>query len=417
MNKTTFFFVAAFSLFFSSSAVCAPQIAGTAGAFREGESVVINGSGFGAKSRATPLKWDNFESGAPDQLIPTADGIYTNASVWGNSIREDNLTFTNANNRPGSTLCSKNDMDDYYADNQRSAYLKWGTDVDSLKKIFVTFWARFTFGTDYQRHQVKFWRIESNSDDGMKFAQYNWGPQDAAHYYQRGTGSGGVASSHYFTGQLPYQQNQWFQIEFQAEQSDQGIANGSIEIWNSHVFGSTEPMVKIIDLQDYLTRSVPYYWDRVYIGEATTNLDHYVKSGVTNYFDNFYIDNSWARVVIGDASTYNACRRREVQIPSAWSDNSISVTVNSASLPYGTAYLYVVDGNGTYNANGYPITVEQSAKWLADVVARWQAGKLTRDDLNRAIYWYIKGTAPTGDPMAELTEEDIGNALKIVGQE
>jgi hypothetical protein len=402
-------------LFLSAESRGEPAISSVGGAFHEGETMVIRGSGFGVKAQPAPLKWDNFESGSIGMQVTTKGGDYTDASMWGNSVKPENVTYSNMNNRPGSIECSKNDMDDYYANLERTAYLKWGTDTTSLRKLYINFWVRYTIGTAYQRHQVKLWRIESHNDESMKFAQYNWGPQDPAHYYQRGTGVGGEASSYGFAGLLSPPENLWFQVEFQALQSNQSAADGSIEIWHSYPIGGQNAMVKVIDLNNIMTRSVPYYWDRVYIGEVSTNLDHYaVKSGTINYFDNFYVDNSWARVVIGDASTYNACRRREVQAPTAWSGTSITVTANTASFPYGTAYLYVVDENGIHNTNGYPVTVESSPKWLANVVNRWQAGSLSRDDLNRAVYWYIKGAVPVGDPMAELTEQDIGNAIKLV---
>jgi hypothetical protein len=89
------------------------------------------------------------------------------------------------------------------------------------------------------------------------------------------------------------------------------------------------------------------------------------------------------------------------------------VKVKQGYLPYGTAYLYVTDENGAHNTNGYPITVERSPAWLAGVVDRWQAGDLMRTDVNRAVYWYINGTSAVGDPMDVLTEEDIGNVIKI----
>src|SRR5207248_10898297 len=56
--------------------------------------------------------------------------------------------------------------------------------------------------------------------------------------------------------------------------------------------------------------------------------------------------------------TYAASTIREVQIPTAWSGSSISLTVNLGKFQTGqTAYLYVVDSNGQANSAGVPITV------------------------------------------------------------
>jgi hypothetical protein len=66
-----------------------------------------------------------------------------------------------------------------------------------------------------------------------------------------------------------------------------------------------------------------------------------------NQWDDIYIDNSWARVEIGDQPVYDNCTRREMQIPSQWSNDSITLNVNQGAFKPGTeAYLFAVDANG-----------------------------------------------------------------------
>jgi len=83
----------------------------------------------------------------------------------------------------------------------------------------------------------------------------------------------------------------------------------------------------------------------------------YITGNAYEYWDNLYIDNTQARVEIGNASTYATCTHREIQIPSAWAAGSITVTANTGSFADGAAYLFVIDGDGTASA-GYPITVD-----------------------------------------------------------
>jgi hypothetical protein len=79
---------------------------------------------------------------------------------------------------------------------------------------------------------------------------------------------------------------------------------------------------------------------------------------LTTWMDDIYYDNTLSRVMVGNASTFNASNHLEMQIPSAWSSNSITFTVNQGAFQEGqNAYLYVVDENGTVNENGYPITI------------------------------------------------------------
>jgi hypothetical protein len=82
---------------------------------------------------------------------------------------------------------------------------------------------------------------------------------------------------------------------------------------------------------------------------------------MTSYFSEVYIDNTLARVEIGNASTFAACTHREIQIPTKWSGTSVTVTVNRGSFAVGnTVYLYVVDASGVTNSNGYAMTIQDA---------------------------------------------------------
>lgn len=64
-------------------------------------------------------------------------------------------------------------------------------------------------------------------------------------------------------------------------------------------------------------------------------------------------------IEIGNASTWAACTHREIQIPTAWTTDEITATINQGSLPDGTAYLFVVDADGVAS-DGYEITLSSS---------------------------------------------------------
>ncbi len=81
-----------------------------------------------------------------------------------------------------------------------------------------------------------------------------------------------------------------------------------------------------------------------------------------SYIDDVYVDNTRARVEIGDNAIFANCTHREIQIPSDWSDNgnpgeaSITITLNRGSFdPCETYYLFIIDANGNINSTGYPI--------------------------------------------------------------
>jgi PKD repeat protein len=76
------------------------------------------------------------------------------------------------------------------------------------------------------------------------------------------------------------------------------------------------------------------------------------------YFSDIYLDYTLQRVILANNATLASATVREVQIPSAWSDSSITVSVNLASFTSGTAYLFVFDATGAANSTGFPITVD-----------------------------------------------------------
>jgi len=75
------------------------------------------------------------------------------------------------------------------------------------------------------------------------------------------------------------------------------------------------------------------------------------------YFAGVYMDDTRARVMLGDDPDIASCSVLEPQIPSAWSDGSITVSVNLGELPdAGTAYLFVFDADNASNPTGFPVT-------------------------------------------------------------
>ncbi len=74
------------------------------------------------------------------------------------------------------------------------------------------------------------------------------------------------------------------------------------------------------------------------------------------YFDELYVDDSWHRVVVCKVPVYVDCTKKQVQIPSQWSDTSIAVTVRQGEFEHTDDwFLYVIDGNNQVNDNGFPL--------------------------------------------------------------
>jgi len=74
--------------------------------------------------------------------------------------------------------------------------------------------------------------------------------------------------------------------------------------------------------------------------------------------DDVYIDRTRARVEIGNASSWETCTRREIQLPTAWSATSVTIDVNAGRfVADDEAWVYVVNAAGEYNYYGVPVTI------------------------------------------------------------
>jgi hypothetical protein len=82
------------------------------------------------------------------------------------------------------------------------------------------------------------------------------------------------------------------------------------------------------------------------------------------WLDDLYIDNTWQRVIVGDASTYANSRKFGFIIPTSWSDTSINGTlqIHSNDFPaQTTAYAYVFDTANAPNATGKSFVIGGTA--------------------------------------------------------
>lgn len=75
-----------------------------------------------------------------------------------------------------------------------------------------------------------------------------------------------------------------------------------------------------------------------------------------------YYDNTWARILVGNASTLAACTQLSIQVPSAWADTSATITVNRGMFGASeAAYLYVIDSNNVASS-GFQFTFGAGAE-------------------------------------------------------
>jgi len=144
---------------------------------------------------------------------------------------------------------------------------------------------------------------------------------------------------------------------FTATNIDQGA-----DTWHIEEFVYQASTIDVEDgIFDFIVdNTLPY--DQQFITNTTANpqkYDQLVQVQVSNgaqplsfsYYSFLYIDTTFHRVVVGDASTYSTSSRFEPFIPVTWSDTSITGKLRLGSFSSFTGlYMYVV------NSAGEPVT-------------------------------------------------------------
>ena len=326
----------------NSPPTTAPSVSGVTGTLNHGSSATISGSGFGSKSNAAPVKWDNFESGALGAALSTNGWIHYSSST--------SPLFSNTRAYSGNQS-AHTDMP-MALDNFNTAGLR---NLNTLQL--------------YLSCQFRWERIAGNYADGpfIKLLRANANP-DFYHSRPRFYSTQRLRIPEHESGYSPDQtisppndvqitgthsliEGQWNRLEVYYKFSDPaGAANGALQTWvnlgqnanyTSVVTRGADSVSSTRVIDNFL---LPFMADRL----QNVHLRLYV--------DDVYVDTTQARVEIGNASTWEACSQREIQIPSAWSTTAITVTINRGTFSPGSqVYLYVIDADGNHNSEGYPL--------------------------------------------------------------
>lgn len=316
-------FLSMLALFLSCvSAFAAPTISGTSGAVTHGGSITISGSQFGAKGGTNankPLIWADFES----SINPTSLGHLT---AWaGNQNLSRNVAGTQYGNSGANVV------------GVRSAGVQ-AFDFQILhtfsSKLYMSGKRRFSsFNTGANFKYFRMWNDAASSILATNLS-------DGTIYDECCT-----TQDNRFQGAQPTA-NVWRMEEYlwrkatNACGASPAVANG---YWRMDVNATTQQLHNN-QLCSNTTANYGQYLGLSIFDNFDTNENLAV--GTNIWMDDFYVDDTWARVVIGNASTLSASTVREMQIPSAWSDTSITVTVNRGSFgASASAWLFVVDAN------------------------------------------------------------------------
>lgn len=317
----------------SAGAPCSGfHITEATGTMAEGTLVTIHGCGFGTKSEAAPLLWDTFEQGAVGAPLESAIAV---VGAWQTGAASDIPVYSDAAAHGGGQS-SYHDFVNNYAANLCLN--------ESSPRVYMEYWALVDYITIKTRN-YKPWRFYGDNDD----MQMN------PVWFCEGSG-GGFSLFHGeqldmdwdFPG---YAEGSWLHFQLTFQESSPGEADGTVYHEVNHVRAgpNSDQVLTRVNGTSFDQIRIGHYWAQDGVSGCDAN------PGAHVYIDDVYIDRSWARVEIGDASAYDACTHREVQLPQSWTGGGVSIIAHLGSFSPGDAvFLFVIDDSGRAT-DGFPV--------------------------------------------------------------
>jgi hypothetical protein len=337
----------------SSEAIAAPAITNVSGAIAEGSSISITGTSFGTKNPVAPISWDNFENktvGADvHNTVPIDGHTWTVIKL---SPGTDEVRFSNVRAHSGT----------------KSVKISWlAESINAFgwagkgpySQLYISYW-RYQTGTYVQgQHNHKQFYIYGNANvpTGSEVPQaISFIPaSDTRWGWMNNQNECDLSAS---ITDVTYDQTRdvWNRWEVWIKLNTPSVADGVVMKWIDTVLK--------INRSNYKHRcdnNPTGQWKDFRLGHM------WQQTGTPQlkeaWFDDVYLDVTRARVEVCNTPTWAGRTHCEIQRPTAWSDTSVTVTLNRGSLsnPAVFGYVYVVDADGNANANGYPLVLPINA--------------------------------------------------------
>lgn len=347
------------ALLVARSAIGAPTVQQVSGAMDHNSTVTITGSGFGSKSTAAPVVWDN----------ATGKSIL---DKWSGAWPKELPGFNTDYYSPMRGIDPPHAHDKRYIAGAHAANTGAysGYAVNVFKNVTFTNCPCYVYASWYQRADDQ-WHF--GEDNNFKTFDYSIGGEpygQGAWYTAYGPPHPGTTTDNgaqwvletdtplknpdmhghnaWWGHAVNPMAGKWSKVEIAIKVTDQ--SNGYINVWENG-----QQVVNYAGLTDNYKGTL-----------RTISVGGYARmqgySTNWRYFDDIYIDTTLARIVLADKPVLSKAKVIENQIPITWSDGSITATVNLGAFTQGqTAYVFVVDANGTPSATGTAVTAGGSA--------------------------------------------------------
>ncbi len=368
-----------FILLLPTFCLAVPSISGVSGIFTNGNTITISGSGLGSKSTAAPIlsSFDNAISA----------NNWSTGSIGGDWTTGGTVSLINSGLRTtlpqSSYKISYNSAGDY--DSIRLSH------VVAEDKLYISWWMYRDYASWNTSGNQKFLRVyqSTNTSDG------NW----MMSVVFSGSGFESVSTSAEYAPSAPsisidysgcsaflYSAGTWDVRESVCPPTLQGWDHWEAYVDYPSTLGGTDgsayfflngkshSRVSNIAINNAGDSANDRRW--ILIGQVSG-------ASVTGneYIDQIYIDNTVSHVFISDSASvtwpdFGNTHHSEIQVPSAWSDTGITITLNRGTFGASdVAYLYIVDSTGAIS-NAKEITFGQGISNVTLTSGSLSGGKI-----------------------------------------
>ena len=381
-----FLLINACLLILAQTSMATPSITSVSPGAKHGLTVTITGAGFGSKTTAAPLIYDDFDDGQ--------DG--SNLSWWS---LDGNLgiypKYSTARSHNGNQ-CARSNFESQY---NCTAY-KRGYDLDEVYFSYWIYWEKVS-GDDSRN--MKLGRVTSDTasyKDGTPSLGYTGFYTTSSIWYAFNGNSDGPDNDVQVWGSF-VTGGSWHRIEMYGKVSTLNQNDGARGWWldlDEVSYDDTFPTYTSATERDsYRCFLLPFY------------VAHDAGGPHNIYSDDVYIDNTRSRVEVGNASTWADCTTREIQPATFWASDGDSITftanVSSSFSAEYEVYLYVVTAGGSVSP-GYAITVGESGGAVPPTAAPGQPS-VVRDGNTATL------TTTNSVPAAARYQFEVGHDARL----
>lgn len=342
-------------MIWSTAAMSQPVIFAVDGEIAEGDTLLISGTGFGDKTGQTPLLWDTLSNqpGYVARDVQQGDIIPSTEGDWGLSPCSDcpwdvnqpdfssPMRYWNQDNRVNGRP--------FYRVERKGFFRKFDLGDEDPDQIYLNWWFRtsapdLTVGSN---KLVRLWADTEREDGSVSWTGMHMTyTADANH---DGVNDNGV--SHVVEwGALGGSSGTWHNLELMYDgRGDIQHGYGHLRLYRDGI---------LIHAVDDAFGVLP--WNRLFVfGFDASVSENFI--GETFDYSEIYMDSSLARIIIGNAPNFGDVTHKEIQIPTSWQSEEVSVVLNTGSfLPGEDLWLFAFDEDGNVTSNGYPLTLPDS---------------------------------------------------------